>query len=53
MLVGVLMMLNNHCDMFLSVLVLVGEQVAVLFVLMMLIYHHDVFWGLEVLIGEH
>ncbi len=30
-LVGVLMTLNYHCNVLLSVLVLVGEQVAVLF----------------------
>ncbi len=53
MLVGVLMMLNYHCNMLLSELVLVREQVAVLFVLMMLTYHHDVLLVLEVLFGEH
>ena len=45
--------LNYHCNVLLSVLVLVGEQVAVLFVLMMLIYHHDVLLVLEVLVWEH
>jgi hypothetical protein len=46
MLVGVLMTLNYHRDVLLSVLgVLIGEQVAVLFVLMMLDYHHDVLFG--------
>ncbi len=52
-LVGVLMMLNYNCDVLFSVLVLVGGQVAVLFVPMMLTYHHDVLSVLEVLIGEH
>ncbi len=52
--VGVLMALNYHCDVLLSVCgVLVGEQVAVLFVLMMLTYHHDVLLVLEVLVGKH
>ncbi len=50
---GVLMMLNYHCSVLLSVLVLIGEQVAVLFVLLTLTYHHDVLLGLEVLVGEH
>ncbi len=53
MLVGVLMMLNYHHDVLLSVLVLIGEQVAELFVLMMQTYHHDMLLVLEVLVGEH
>ncbi len=53
MLVHVLITLNYHRDVLLSVLVLVGEQVAVLFVLMKLTYHHDMLLVLEVLIGEH
>jgi hypothetical protein len=52
-LVGVLMMLNYHPNMLLSVLVLVGEQVAVHFVLIMLTYYHYVLLLLEVLVGEH
>jgi hypothetical protein len=52
-LVGVLMMLNYHRDVLLSVLVLIGEQVAVLFVLVTLTYHHDMLLVLEVLVGEH
>ncbi len=53
MLAGVLMTLNYHRNVLLSVLVLIGEQVAVLFVLMMLTYYHDVLLVLEVLVGEH
>ncbi len=54
LLVCVLMMLNYHRDVILSVFgVLVGERVAVLFVLMTLTYHHDVLLVLEVLVGEH
>ncbi len=52
-LVNVLMMLNYHHDVLLSVLVFIGEQVALLFVLMTLTYHHDVLLVLEVLVGEH
>jgi hypothetical protein len=52
-LVGVLMMLNYHCNVLLSVHVLVGEQVAVLFVLVMLTYHYDLPLVLEVLVREH
>jgi hypothetical protein len=52
-LVGVLMMLNHHHGVLLSVLVLVGEGVAVFFVLTTLTYHHDVLLVLEVLVGEH
>ena len=52
-LVGVLMTLNYLRDVLLSVLVLIGEQVTVLFDLMMLTYHHDVLLVLEVLVGEH
>ncbi len=52
-LVGVLMMLNYCHNVLLSVLVLDGEEVAVLFVLMTLTYHHDMLLVLEVLVGEH
>jgi hypothetical protein len=54
LLVGVLMTLNYHHNVLLSVFgVLFGERVAVLLVLMMLTYHHDVLLLLEVLVGEH